>query len=60
MEINAEKTRVTNSADGSQRQIEVKGQRPGTVTSFKYHGAVVSDEGSNQRFSQGLPKPQQL
>ena len=40
MEISAEKT------NGIQREIKVKGQKLGTVTSFKYLGAVVSDDGS--------------
>ena len=47
MEISAEKTKLmTNSVNGIQREIQVKGQRLGTVTSFKYLGAVVSDDGS--------------
>ena len=47
MEISAEKTKVmTDSANGIQREIKVKGQKLGTVTSFKYLGAVVSDNGS--------------
>ena len=47
MEISAEKTKLmTNSAGGIQRQIKVKGQKLGTVTSFKYLGAFVSDDGS--------------
>ena len=37
---------MTNSANGIQREIKVKGQKLGTVTSFKYLGAVVSDDGS--------------
>ena len=48
MEIIAEKTKLTtNSANGIQREIKVKGQKLGTVTSLKYPGAIVSDEGSN-------------
>ena len=44
-EISAEKTKImTNSANGIQREIKVKEQKPGTVTSFKYLGAIVSDE----------------
>ena len=44
MEISAEKTKLmTNSDNGIQREIKVKGQKFGTVTSFKYLGAVVSD-----------------
>ena len=47
MEISAEKTKLmTNSASGIQREIKVKGQKLVTVTSFKYLGAVVSDDGS--------------
>ena len=47
MEISAEKTKLmTNSTNGIKREIKVKGQKLGTVTSFKYLGAVVSDDGS--------------
>ena len=47
MEISAEKTKLmTNSANGIQREIKIKGQKLGTVTSFKYLRAVVSDDGS--------------
>ena len=47
MEISAEKAKLmTDSANGIQREIKVKGQKLGTVTSFKYLGAVVSDDGS--------------
>ena len=47
MEISAEKTKLmTNSAGGIRREIKVKGQELGTITSFKYIGAVVSDDGS--------------
>ena len=34
------------TCNGIQREIKVKGQKLGTVTSFKYLGAVVSDDGS--------------
>ena len=37
---------MTNSASGIQREINVKGQKLGTVTSFKFLAAVVSDDGS--------------
>ena len=37
---------MTNSANGIQKEIKVKGQKLGAVTSFKYLGAVVSDDGS--------------
>ena len=47
MEISAEKTKLmTNSANGIQRKIKVKGQKLGTVTSCKCLGAVVSGDGS--------------
>ena len=47
MEISAEKTKlITNSANGIRRAIKVKGQKLGTVASFKYLGAVVSNDGS--------------
>ena len=47
MEISAEKTKLMiNSANGIQREIKVKRKKLGTVTSFKYLGAVVSDDGS--------------
>ena len=42
IKISVEKTKLmTSSASGIQREIKVKGQRSGTVTSFKYRGAVV-------------------
>ena len=37
---------MTNSANGIHREINVKGQKLGTVTSFKYIGVIFSDEGS--------------
>ena len=47
MEISTEKTkRMTNSANGIQREIKVKWQKLGTVPSFKYLGAVLPDDGS--------------
>ena len=47
MEIGAEKIKLmTNSANGIQREMKFKGQKLGTVTSFKYLGAIVSDKGS--------------
>ena len=45
MDISAEKTKLMkNSVNGIQREIKVKGQTLGTVTRFKYLGAVVSDD----------------
>ena len=49
MEISVEKAiLITNSVNGIQREIKGKGQKLGTVTSFKHLGAVVSDDGSKQ------------
>ena len=50
MEISAGKTKLmTNSASGIQREIKVRWQKLGTVTRFKYFGAVVSDDGSKRK-----------
>ena len=47
MEVSAEKANLkTNSATGIQREVTVKGQKLGTVASFKQLGAVISDDGS--------------
>ena len=50
MAIRAQKTKVmTNSAIGINREIKVKRHKLGTVTSFKYLGAVVSADGSKPK-----------
>ena len=47
MEISSEKTRLmTNNTSGINTEIKVNGQKLETVTSFKYLGSVVTDEGS--------------
>ena len=47
MEISAEKTKVmTNNTSGINTEIKVNGQKFETVTSFKYLGSVITDEGS--------------
>ena len=47
MEISAETTKmVTNSANDIQREVNMEGQNLGTVASFKYLRAVVSDKDS--------------
>ena len=47
MEISAEKTKLmTNNTSGINTEIEVNGQKLETVTSFKYLGSVITDEGS--------------
>ena len=47
MEINAEKTKImTNNTQGISKDIRVNSQTLETVHSFKYLGAIVSDQGS--------------
>ena len=47
MEISAEKTKlVTNNTNGINTEIKVNEQKLETVTSFKYMGLVITDEGS--------------
>ena len=52
MEISAKKTELmTNNANGIQRERDkCHGQKLGTVKSFKYLEAVVSDDGSKPEF----------
>ena len=52
MEISAEKTKLmTNNSSGINTEIKVNGQRIETVTSFKYLGSLITDEGL--RYSPG-------
>ena len=47
METSAAKTKLmTNNTSGINTEIEVSGQKLETVTSFKYLGSVITDEGS--------------
>ena len=47
MEISAEKTKLmTHNTSGIKTEIKVNRQRLETVTSFKYLGSVITDEGS--------------
>ena len=47
MEISVEKTiLMTNNTSGINTKIKVNGQKLETVTSFKYLGSVITDEGS--------------
>ena len=47
MEISAEKIKlVTNNISGINTEIKVNGQKLETVTSFKYLGSVIGDDGS--------------
>ena len=46
MEISAEKTKLmTNNTCGINTEIKVNGQKLETVTSFKYLGSVMTDDG---------------
>ena len=50
METSAEKTKsMTNNISGVNKEIKVNGQKLETVTSFKYRGSVLSDEGSKRQ-----------
>ena len=52
LEVEAQATQLmTNSANNIQREIKVKGQKLGTVTSLKYHRAVVLYDGSTPEVS---------
>ena len=47
MAISAEKTKLmTNNTSGINTEIKVNGQKLETVTSFKYLGSVITNEGS--------------
>ena len=47
MEISAEKTKLMmNNTSGINTETRVNGQKLETVTSFKYLGSVITDEGS--------------
>ena len=47
MEISAKKTKMmTNNTSGINTEIKVNGQRLQTVTSFKYLGSIITDDGS--------------
>ena len=47
MEISAEETKLmTNNTSGVNTEIKVNRQKLETVTSFKYLGSVITDEGS--------------
>ena len=55
MEISAEKTNLmTKNTSGINTEIKVNGQRLETVTSFKYLGSVITDEGSKPEMLSGM------
>ena len=55
MEISVEKTKLmTNNTSGISTEIKVNGQKLETVTSFKYLGSVITDEGSKPEILSGI------
>ena len=57
MEISAEKTKLmTNNTSGINTEIKVNGQKLETVTSFKYLGSVITDEGSKPEILSRIAK----
>ena len=55
MEISAEKTKLmTNNTSGINTEIKVNGQKLEIVTSFKYLGSVLTDEGSKSEILSGI------
>ena len=58
MEISAEKTKLmTNNISGINTEIKVNGQKLETVTSFKYLGSVMTDEGFKPCLLYTSPSP---
>ena len=51
MEISAKKVKLITNTSSINNEIKVNGQTLETVTSFKYLGSVVSDEGSKLEYS---------
>ena len=46
MEISADKTKLmTNNTSGTNTETKVNGQKLETVTSFKYLGSLITDDG---------------
>ena len=50
MEVSAEKTKlITNNTSGINTEIKVNGQKLEAVTSFKYLGSAITNEGSKPK-----------
>ena len=57
MEIIAEKTKqMTNNTSGINTEIKVNGQKPETITSFKYLDSDITDEGSKPEILSRIAK----
>ena len=50
---------ITNNTSGINTEIKVSGQRLETVTSFKYLGSVITDEGSKPEILSKMYREQQ-
>ena len=61
MEISAEETKLmTNNTSGINTEIKGNGQKLETVTSFKYLGSVITNEGSKPEILSRKYRQQQL
>ena len=50
MEVSAKKTKlITNSINGIQREIKIKGQKLSTLTNFEYLEAIVTNYSSKPK-----------
>ena len=59
-EISAEKNKLmTKNTSGINTEIKVNGQKLETITSFKYMGPVVTDEGPKPEILSGIAQQQQ-
>ena len=55
MDIGAKKTKpMTNKTSGMNTEFKVNGQKLETVTSFKYLGSIITDEGSKPEVLSGI------
>ena len=60
MGVSIEKTKLmTNDTSGINTEIKVNGQKLETVTSFKYAGSVITDEGSKPGVPSTITQKQQ-
>ena len=55
MEVSVEKTKLmTNNTSGISTEFKVNGQKLEAVTSFKYLGSLITDEGSKREILSGI------
>ena len=59
MQISAEKTKLMTNNNGISSTIKVSGQKLETVQSFKYLGAIVTDDDPVLKYSLGSPRQQE-